>query len=107
MDKLHWGRGRIQILALKEEILLRLAKGHTHSEIHRDLVADGKLTVSLRTFHRHTSKYKAIVEDQARQVDLKILYPIEQKLSPPIPQSGLKKTPFQHQPLPSDNDTDW
>ncbi len=107
MAKTHWGEGRIQILALKEEILLRLAKDHSYTEIHRDLVAEGKLSVALRTFHRHTSKYKIIIEDRARETDLKILYSKGQMNTLPAPQSGLKNKPFKHQPLPSDNDTDW
>ncbi|MBL4908092.1 MAG: hypothetical protein JKX94_11620 [Sneathiella sp.] len=107
MEKLHWGKGRIQILALKEEILMRLVKGHTHSEIYRDLTEAGKLTVSLRTFHRHTSKYKTIIEDQARATDLQILYPNGKNPVQQDHQSSLKKEPFKHQAIPSDNDTDW
>lgn len=107
MNRLHWCKGRVQILALKGEILTRLAKGHSHSEIHRDLTKAGALTVSLRSFHRHTSKYKTIIEEQARTKDLQILYPNGPSPAQTDKQPSLKKEPFKHHANPSDNETDW
>ncbi len=102
MERLHWGQGRIQILALKQEILTRLVKGHKHSKIHRDLTEAGKLTVSLRTFYRCTSNYKAIIEDQARAADLQILYPNDKNPAQQDQQDGPKEESldkqFEHNP---------
>ena len=45
-----WGKAKIEVLALKSDILQLSAQGMNLSEIHRQLTSLEKLTICLRTF---------------------------------------------------------
>ena len=46
------GRGLVEFISCKEEILNFLAEGGSVSEVHRILSSQGKVTTKLKNFHR-------------------------------------------------------
>jgi len=46
------GRGLVEFISCKEEILNLLAEGHSVSEVHRILSSQGRITTKLKNFHR-------------------------------------------------------
>jgi|GEM_PF-1436534 len=47
-----WGQARIELLALQDEILAEIDKGISVRQIFDQLSADGRITISRRSFYR-------------------------------------------------------
>ncbi len=106
MSRTKWGKGKVEVFALRIEILELFAQGQNQTEIYQTLVASGKLTVGMRTFSRHAKTLKDT--DAATRTN-----PTPVKPPPPSPtklqkpnDGGLPKAKFFHNPKPSDS-TDW
>ncbi|MBO6809231.1 TraK family protein [Thalassospira sp.] len=54
-----WGQARIELLALQDEILAELEKGISARQIFDQLFADGRITISRRSFYRRVKLLRA------------------------------------------------
>jgi len=99
MTRALWGKAKLEVYALKDEILTLKSEGSTIEEIYR-AVAD-RLTIGQSTFYRHTS---AIIQTASGTSKAEIAKPSARPArtikppSPPKPpvQSGLQKGGFVH-----------
>jgi hypothetical protein len=58
---MRWGIGKVEVTALRREILEMLERGLTVSRAHAILKADGRVTVNRWCFNRHVSKLRSSV----------------------------------------------
>ncbi len=63
--KKTWGKAKIEVLALRNDILDLLNQGFSKHDIYRRFKSEQKLTLGFRTFSRHAKK---ISEDAALSV---------------------------------------
>lgn len=54
-----WGQARIELLALQDEILAEIEKGISARQIFDQLSADGRITISRRSFYRRVKLLRA------------------------------------------------
>ncbi len=54
--KKSWGKAKIEVLALRSDILDLLNQGFSKREIYRRFKSEQKLTLGFRTFSRHAKK---------------------------------------------------
>jgi len=54
--KKSWGKAKIEVLALRSDILDLLNQGFSKHEIYRRYKSEQKLTLGFRTFSRHAKK---------------------------------------------------
>ncbi|WP_417826869.1 TraK family protein [Thalassospira povalilytica] len=54
-----WGQARIELLALQDEILAEINKGISARQIFDQLSADGRITISRRSFYRRVKLLRA------------------------------------------------
>ncbi|AJD50321.1 hypothetical protein SAMN02744133_102474 [Thalassospira xiamenensis M-5 = DSM 17429] len=84
-----WGQARIELLALQNEILAEIEKGISARQIFDQLSADGRITISRRSFYRRVKLLRAEHHQQKSSV----------KKSPPLQTS----MPSTRAHLPTDN----
>ncbi len=54
----RWGQARIEVVALKTEILKRLNSGATVGQIYNELKKDGRVTISSRQFYAWVKRFR-------------------------------------------------
>lgn len=54
-----WGQARVELLALQDEILAEIDKGISARQIFDQLSADGRITISRRSFYRRVKLLRA------------------------------------------------
>ena len=50
-----WGAAKVEIAALRDEIITRLRSGHTIRKIYLELAGEGRISVSQRQFYAHVT----------------------------------------------------
>ena len=56
---MEWGQGKVEVYALRDEILERLERGQTIRSIYEELYAAGRIVVSQRPFYRHVTRIRS------------------------------------------------
>lgn len=56
---MEWGQGKVEVYALRDEILERLERGQTIRSIYEELSAAGRIVVSQRPFYRHVTRIRS------------------------------------------------
>lgn len=57
----EWGQAKVEILAIKDEILSRIEEGHTLKKIYEELCSSGRITAGRAIFYRHVSRLRSTV----------------------------------------------
>lgn len=56
---MEWGQGKVEVYALRDEILEHLERGQTIRSIYEELYAAGRIVVSQRPFYRHVTRIRS------------------------------------------------
>lgn len=56
---MRWGDGKLEVTALRGEILALLGQGYTVKRIHEELVAAGKIQIRQRAFYDHVNTLRS------------------------------------------------
>jgi len=65
----EWGQGRIEVIALRDEILEQLSCSVPIKRMYRHYVEDGKVSVTYNSFRRQILTY--VIEKEETAVQLK------------------------------------
>lgn len=61
-SRVDWGKGRQELAVLHDEIIAALSAGSSKTTLHREFVADGRITLSYRQFAKYVSKIREGLE---------------------------------------------
>ena len=63
----RWGQARIEVAALRDEVLDGLKDGAPIKRVYDDLKKDGRLTISLKVFYKWVKRFRAETLTQSPQ----------------------------------------
>jgi Family of unknown function (DUF5338) len=110
MKRLHWGQGRIKVLAVRPEIEKLLLEGQPIATIYATLTEAGKIDVAKRTFERHASAIQYYLKKRSAFYGAGTTPPAAAHPSPKSSEKTKKSalpSKFSHKSTPSDDPSDW